>query len=136
MSTDAIYDDFCDKLSAFAGSMSPALPVAFPGVGFNPPSTGYWLELNWIPNQTVNYGLAADAPVLLQGMAQVNVCWRPGPGILGGMALAGQVIAAFPKGTVIGNTVRIYRKGWVGGDIPDPERVMLPVTLMWRGFAA
>lgn len=136
MSDEAIYDDFSAKLSAFAAGLSPALTVSFQGKGYNPPSDGFWLELNWIPNETANYGLADDAPVLLQGIAQVNVCWRPGLGLMPGQALAGQVIAAFPKGTRIANLVRIYRKGWVASVIEDPARVMLPVTIMWRGLDA
>lgn len=134
MSEASIYDDFCTKLSAFAAGVSPALGVAFPGIGFEPPSDGFWLEARWIPNETANYGTANDAPSLMQGLAQVNVCYRPGGGIVDGLALAGEVIAAFGKGTVFDDSVRVYRKPWVADVIEDPERVMHPVTIPWRGF--
>lgn len=133
MSDDLIYDGFCDLLAAFAAQFSPPLSVAYPGIGFTPPSAGQWLELVWIPNETENYGTADDDPSLLQGLAQVNVCYRPGPGIVGGLALAKQVIAAFGKGTEFAG-MRVYRKPWVASVIEDPERVMHPVTIPWRGF--
>ncbi len=133
MSDDLIYDAFCDLVGAFAAQFSPPLQVAFPGVGFKPPTSGQWLELVWIPNETQNYGLGDDGPSLLQGLAQINVCYRPGPGIVGGLALAKQVIAAFGKGTGFAG-MRVYRKPWVASVIEDPERVMHPITIPWRGF--
>lgn len=136
MNDDAIYDDFATKLGTFAAGLSPALPVSYPGVGLTPPKSGFWLELVWIPNETANYGTASDAPSLLQGMAQVNVCYRPGTGIKDGLQLAGAVIQAFGKGTRIADRVRVYRKPWVANVIEDPERVMHPVTIPWRGFNA
>lgn len=134
MNEDAIYDDFCTKVSAFAAGLSPAIPVAFPGIGFTPLASGFWLEVVWIPNETANYGMEDDAPSLLQGMAQVNVCFRPGLGIVGGLQLAGAVVQAFPKGTRLADRVRVYRKPWVANVIEDPERVMHPVTIPWQGF--
>lgn len=136
MNDDAIYDGFATLLSTFAAGRSPALPVLFPGIGAKPPASGFWLELRWIPNEPANYGTANDAPTLLQGLAQVNVCYRPGQGIVDGLELAGAVIAAFPKGTVIAERVRITRRPWVAGAIEDPERVMHPVTIPWQGFNA
>lgn len=133
MSDDEIYDAFCDLLNAFAAQLSPALTIAFPGIGFTPPTSGMWLELVWIPNETQNYGIEDDGPSLLQGLAQVNVCYRPGPGIVDGLAMAKQVIAAFGKGTTFA-TMQVYRKPWVASVIEDPERVMHPVTVPWRGF--
>ena len=136
MSDKDIYVDFCTKLAAFAATFSPDVPVAYPGVGFEPPTSGVWLELQWVPNDTVNYGMANDAPVLRQGMAQVGVCYRPGAGVVSGLTVANAVIAAFPKGTRIANEVRVYRKPWIAAIIQDPERVMHPVTIPWQGFNA
>lgn len=133
MSDSAIYDAFAELLAAFAAQLSPALTVAYPGVGFTPPTAGEWLELVWIPNETQNYGIADDGPSLLQGLAQVNVCYRPGQGIVQGLALCDAVVAAFGKGTEFAQ-MRVYRKPWVALVIQDPERVMHPITIPWRGF--
>lgn len=133
MSDDAIYDDFAGKVGAFAAQFSPPLPVAYPGVNFDPPSSGAWLEVQWFPNETQNYGTADNAPSLLQGFGQVSVCYRPGGGIVSGLALATLIIAAFGKGAVLQN-VRVYRKPWVSNVISDPERISHPITIPWRGF--
>lgn len=133
MSDDAIYDAFAGLVGTFAGQFSPALKVSYPGVGFAPPTAGAWLEVQWFPNQTQNYGLDDDGPSLLQGFGQVSVCYRPGGGIVSGLALARLVTAAFGKGTTFGG-VRVYRKPWVSSVIQDPERIAHPVTIMWHGF--
>lgn len=133
MSNSPVYDDFAEKVSTFAAGLSPPLGVAFPGVGFTPASEGAWLEVRWFPNETQNYGLADDAPSLSQGFGQVSVCYRPGDGIVDGLALADAVIAAFPKGTIL-EDVRVYRKPWVSTVIEQPQLVMHPITIPWRGF--
>lgn len=131
MSDSAIYDAFATKVGEFAAAVG--LQCAFPGVPFEPPASGAWLELQWFPNQTQNYGIADDGPSLLQGFGQLSVCYRPGAGIMAGTARTDQIIAAFSKGTTFAGA-RVYRKPWTNSIIQDPERVMHPVTIMWRGF--
>jgi len=46
-----------------------------------------------------------------------------------------QIIAAFAKGTTFGG-MRVYRKPWASSLIQDPERIMHPVTIRWRGFSS
>lgn len=133
MSDDVIYNDFALKVLAFAAEFSPGMRAGFPGVNFTPPSTGSWLEVRWFPNETQNYGLANDAPALMQGFGQVSVCYRPGGGIVAGLALAKLVIDAFPKGTIF-EDVRVYRKPWVSSVLEQPQMVMHPVSIPWRGF--
>lgn len=135
MSDEAIYDTFAGLVGTFAAGLSPALDVAYPGLKFDPPDTGMWLELTWIPNEPVNYGMANEGPRLLQGLAQVSVCYRPGTGIVDGLRVAGQVITEFEKGTTFAG-VRVERRPWVANVIETPERVAHPVTVPWRGFNA
>lgn len=132
MSTTSAYDAFALQAGAFAAAR--ALPVSFPGLKFDPPDEGQWLEVSWVPGPTQNYGLADNGPSLLQGLAQVSVCERPGAGIARLAELADEVIAAFAKGTEF-DTVRVYRRPYQSGAITDPARVMVPVTIMWQGFA-
>lgn len=131
MTNDAIYDAFAVLVAAFAAA--EGVPCSYPGVGFTPPTEGVWLELQWFPNETQNYGTADAGPSLLQGFAQLSACYRPGAGIGPGNRMADQIIAAFGKGTTFAG-VRVYRKPWVNSVIPDPERIMHPVTIPWRGF--
>lgn len=127
----AIYDDFAVEVSAFAITLSPPLPVSYPGLPFTPPASGYWLEVQWFPNETQNYGIAFDGPSVLRGFGQVSVCTRPGTGLVKPMDLAGLVIETFDKGTRIGDAL-VYRKPWASSVIQDNERLMIPVTIMWQ----
>ncbi|WP_282254151.1 hypothetical protein [Stenotrophomonas sp. PS02299] len=56
-----------------------------------------------------------------------------GQGIMVGTAITDQIIAAFAKGTTFAG-MRVERKPWTSSIIQDPERVMHPVTIPWRGF--
>lgn len=131
MSDTAIYDAFAGLVGAFAASIG--LPCSYPGISFTPPTSGSWLELQWFPNQTQNYGMEDDGPSLMQGFGQLAACYRPGAGIMVGTQLTDQIIAAFAKGTTFAG-MRVYRKPWTSTIIQDPDRDMHPVTIMWRGF--
>lgn len=131
MSTAAVYDAFAALVGAFVAS--EGLPCSYPGVGFHPPTSGLWLELQWFPNETQGYGLGDGDSSLLQGFAQLSVCHPPGQGLAPGAALTDRVIAAFAKGTTFAG-VRVYRKPWVNSVISDPERIMHPITIPYRGF--
>lgn len=133
MSDTAIYDAFAGLVGEFAGAIN--LPCAYPGRGFTPPTQGPWLELQWFPNQTQNYGMDDDGPSLLQGFGQLSTCYRPGGGIIVGTTITDQIIAALAKGTTFAR-VRVYRKPWTSSIIQDPERIIHPVTIPWRGFVS
>lgn len=130
MSTTAAYDAFC----ALAGTFGQAqgLLVSSPGIGFRPPAQGLWLEVTWVPNATQNYGMSDDGPSLHRGLAQISVCGRPGAGIMPLTQVADAAIAAFRKGTTFGG-MRVYRKPYQSAPIEQPERLMVPVTIMWQG---
>ncbi|WP_236546071.1 phage tail terminator-like protein [Stenotrophomonas sp. 364] len=110
---------------------------SYPGQGFTPPTGNgaRWLELQWFPNRTENYGIEDDGPFLMQGFGQLSACYRPGQGIMVGTAITDQIIAAFAKGTTFAG-MRVERKPWTSRIIQDPERVMHPVTIPWRGFCS
>lgn len=135
MSDTAIYDAFAALVEQFAAAQ--ALPCSYPGLSFTPPAgkDARWLELQWFTNQTQNYGLADDGPSLLQGFGQLSACYRPGKGIMVGTAVTDQIIVAFAKGTAFGG-VSVYRRPWASSLIQDPERIMHPVTIPWRGFVS
>lgn len=133
MSDTAIYDAFAGLVGEFVAAIG--LPCSYPGLGFTPPANGPWLELQWFPNQTQNYGMGDDGPSLLQGFGQLSACYRPGGGIIVGTTITDQIIVAFAKGTAFAG-VRVYRKPWTSSIIQDPERIMHPVTIPWRGFVS
>jgi len=133
MSDTEIYDTFAGLVGAFAAAQN--LPCSYPALGFKPPATGAWLELQWFQNETQNYGLADDGPSLKQGFGQLSACYRPGQGIMVGTRITDEIIAAFAKGTTFAG-MRVYRKPWTSALIQDPERIMHPVTIRWRGFVS
>jgi hypothetical protein len=133
MSQSAIYDLFADRVADFAAQLSPALPVAYPGVPFIPPASGRWLEVRWFPNETQTYAMQDTSPaVVLSGIGQVTVCERPGAGIVEGQEIAAEVVDYFAKGTSFG-VARVERQPWVSSVLQEPDRTMYPVTIRWRG---
>lgn len=134
MSQNSIYDAFAARVSAFAASLTPALPVAFPGVPFTPPATGRWLEVRWFPNETTTYAIQDDPPcIVFAGMGQISVCERVGAG-LAGLSVANAAVEYFPKGTLLG-VGRVEVQPWVSNVIQEPDRIAYPVTVRWRGVA-
>ncbi|HDS1580483.1 TPA: hypothetical protein QEL15_002575 [Stenotrophomonas maltophilia] len=135
MSDTEIYDAFATLVGQFATAQS--LTCSYPGKGFSPPTGNgaRWLELQWFPNRTENYGMGDDGPFLMQGFGQLSACYRPGQGIMVGTRITDQIIAAFAKGTAFGG-VSVQRRPWTSSLIQDPERIMHPVTIPWRGFVS
>lgn len=129
----AVYDAFAAQLANFASSLSPPVPVLYPGVNAVPPDDGTWLEASYFPNETVNYGTPDNGPFLYQGILQVSVCERPGSGIVDGLSIADAVVAAFKKGTVIG-PASIQREPWVSNVLIEDDRLMFPVSIPYRAF--
>lgn len=81
MSDTEIYDAFAGPAASLASASR--LPCSHPGLGFQPRASGAWLELQWFPEETQNYGLADGGPSLMQGFGQLSACYRPGQGRMG-----------------------------------------------------
>jgi len=124
-----IANAFKALLATFATSQS--VTVAWPGVPFNPPETGSWLEMAWFPNETVNLSLGNDGSQY-RGFGQVSCCCRPGAGDGVALALADAVIDAFPKGTALG-IAKVERKPWASTVLYAPDRLSVPVTVRYQG---
>lgn len=125
----AIYTAFADRVGTFAAAR--ALPVAWPGVHFTPPETGAWLEVKFVPNETRDLGLGTDF-MQARGFGQVTCYARPGAGIVDPLTLAGEVIAAFPKGTPLG-AATVERQPWVSSVLTAPDLVLAYVTIRYSG---
>jgi hypothetical protein len=126
-----IYESLIELLQAFVLDRSPELPVAYPGVTFTPPDNGQWLEVRMFPNETQNYGLANTGVFIHRGFMQVTVCERPGGGITAGLALAGEVVDAFDKGTEASPAL-VTRRPWISSVLSQPDRTMYPVTIPYE----
>lgn len=128
-----VWEGFAAILEPWA--VSKGFPVKWPDRGFNPPNSGVWLEVQWIPNETQNYGMANSGPFILQGLAQVTVRSRPGPGASPSLTVADEVIDLYAKGTLLHGVVRVYRSPWLSSVEETPSQTAKHVTVPWRGSA-
>lgn len=116
--------------------LNPVLPVAYPGLAFTPPA-GPYLRVDFIPNRTDNIGLANDASARHQGILQVMAIHPVGQGVIKATNTGGFVTAHFAKGTILygsGVKLKIYAKPSVGSPIIEPDKINVPVTILWRSF--
>lgn len=123
-------------LEAFLTAVSGAAlgyPIGWPGLTFNPPATGIWLEVSHMPNEGVQDGVSNDADVVPQGMFQIIAATRPGSGALGITGVADTIVAAFPKGTVLADPVRITRAPYQSPRVDEEDRIYIPVTIQYSG---
>ena len=127
--TTDIYDAFAELAGEFAADK--VLPIAYPGISFTPPASGMWLELRPFWNDGENYGLADDGPTSEQGFFRLMACSRVGAGINDVQDLAEDIVAAFPKGTMLAKA-RVERMPTMSGPIQDDDRTTIPVTIRWR----
>ncbi|MET3352375.1 UNVERIFIED_ORG: hypothetical protein ABID33_000258 [Xanthobacter viscosus] len=118
--------------------LTPARPIAWPGVPFSPTVGVPFLSATHLPNTTSATGLAFDAGREFRGLFQVSVFWQPGKGIIEPLDLAGQVAGHFERGTRIarhGRMVEVNRPPDVAPPIEQPDWVQVPVTIRWRCVA-
>lgn len=123
-----IYNALAPLVTTFAAAQS--VPVAYPGITFEPPTTGEWLELLMFWNGNEEYGMAAAGPAVARGFARVLVHSRPGQGINDAAALAEALIDAIPKGTQIGPAL-VERTPAMTGPITDGARIFHTITFRW-----
>ena len=116
--SDAIHADFT------------ALPVAYPGVNFTPPTSGQWLEVAVFRNPEANQPIANRRGVE-QGILQIVLCGRAGIGVRALLPLMNQVRALYPKGRAFASGHRIVDNANVLSPQIENDRLMLPVSMSY-----
>ena len=106
------------------------LPIAYPSITFNPPDSGNWLELSFMPNTGINQGIESGT-VLKQGLLQVNIAGKPNGGLLPLEAIADTVAALFTQNSTLSGNVRISRTPYTTDIISLDDRQLLPLTIMY-----
>lgn len=91
-------------------------PIAWPGVNFTPPDSGYWLQVTLFQNEGQQPGLPNDSEYMPEGIIQVEAFGRPGVGYVGLDAVAEEVIDAMPAGSTLEGNLRILRKPYRTGE--------------------
>lgn len=107
-----------DALLARLGALvtTPVCSFAWPSVEFTPAVGVPYLEPQVMPNRTDEAGLGVGVAERHFGLFQVTVYAPGNEGAAAGSELADQVIAHFPRGTVIaGSGVRVRIGAFNGG---------------------
>lgn len=113
-----------DYVASVAG-----LPVAFPGVPFNPPADGRYLEVLHIPNDPTNYDWM-DYSVTSRGLLQINIHWSRNVGIVAANDYARQLSESFKKSTVISNSIIVDAPPSIGSWVDD----FVPFRISYRSI--
>jgi hypothetical protein len=122
-----------EALLTHLSTMSNGIPIAWPGVNFTPPDSGFWLQPRHFPNETVNIAWGNDSKNEYLGFLQVGVYGRPGQGIVGMSDLAEDVIAHFPKGLELAG-VRVRKRPHQSPPVDDDDKMFIPVTIHYLGI--
>jgi hypothetical protein len=118
-------------------TLSPALPVAWPGEAFNPPLSGY-LRMTWIPNMNRRLFMRGSDPHQRLSLLQVDVFAKKNQPATVAIEIAGQVAAHFPadlRMAAYGVTARVTKAPEVAQPIEGDTHLMVPVTVSIQTIA-
>lgn len=114
---------------------SPAIPMAFPGMGFEPVAGVPYIEVSHLPNTTISPFVASSGK-RLRGIHQVTVVYPTGEGVVPAYDLAGEIVTHFQKGTFIYGDVdgtrqriQILTAPSVAPHLLDGSWVRVPVSI-------
>lgn len=131
MSTTAILVSFLDAMELFASDNS--LPMARPGMVFDPPDSGIWIEALSFPGEPRDPVWDNDGCSEARGFFQVAVYYRPTMGQVKPSEVADNIIEFFGKGTPLAG-VRVYKKPWQSPAVTDEDKLFIPVTIPYSGL--
>lgn len=97
-----IWNGFCAVIDSYASAHSPALPVAYEGIDFDPPDNGIWLSVRPHWSGGADLGMEAGSDAYDMGVIAVLVYGRQGVGIQDMQGVAEDVQALFPIRSVFG----------------------------------
>lgn len=131
MSQETIRKAFETRLKAWADAQTPAIPVAWPNVAFNPPA-GRYLRAFVLPARTEYLSLDGICRTW-RGILQANFCMPIGTGAGTVESLITSFAAAFDT-SFSQDGLRIYLLGplCAAPAINDPDRYVVPVSASYR----
>lgn len=123
------------KIAAYAASLSPALPVAYEGVPFTPPTNGSGYLQPFLLANTVTNVTTDGKRLRTRGNFQIN-CWVPdGTGSKKVEDLANAVAALYPTLPKTG-TVSIESPPQTSAAFTNASWRVITVTVSYRQEAA
>lgn len=129
-------------------TMSPALPISYPGVGFEPPTDGSpWLRATLMKGDPLSLSVNFSGSSKYVGLLQVDLFAPPQTSLLTMTATIGPVVTAFKRGTQMeqdGFVIKINDAPSVGdlvnekpsGSVTLTRWLMLPVRVRWLCLAS
>ena len=121
-------------LATFAAAQSPVISIAQPNVVFTPQAQETFLEPFILPAQTVNVGISDQSSTEIPGIFQVTIVAPSGGGIMNAMRIAGSLVEAFERDTVLlrdGVTVKVDGRPTISPSLQESERLRLPVRVRY-----
>lgn len=116
-------------LAMFQRVQALGLPTAYLGTKFNPPSSGQWLELIFLPNDNMASPVNANSTPMKRGIFRVNVCNRQNTGIIPLTITAESVKAAFPIASAIMPGIKVSAWPVIKETLTDDGIMRIPVTV-------
>ena len=137
MSDSDIADALFEHLNTL--NLSPALPIAWPGRSFNPPTSGAWLRVSFLPGQTTAFAVGHEDSEDHRGLLQVSVFAPADAGQFVALGLADRIRAHFRRGTRLdtedGIAVRVSSPPYLSPPIDEPNWVQVAVSVPYLAFA-
>lgn len=118
-----------------AVNMSLGLKVVLPREVFKPAHNQIYLEVQWLPNETLELYVGKDAPAWYRGLLQITVCTPAETSIIDASVVADEVISFWEKGDVIDAgdfSIKITRRPWPAPSLKDGDWDRLPITIDYR----
>lgn len=133
MSNLIVKTAFTSRLSTWAASLSPALPVAYENNPFIPPTTAYG-ACYLLTADTVSYTLD-QTHRQLKGLFQINLFEEVGRGMGRLFDWAASLETLFPCATPLtqsGLKIYITQPMSLGSSVQDGSHLMLPVSFQYQ----
>ena len=131
MSQETIRKAFETRLKAWADAQTPAIPVAWPNVAFNPPA-GRYIRAFTLPSKTQFLSLDGLCKEW-RGILQANFCMPLGTGAGTVQGLITSLGAAFSQSfTQDGLRIFLLSPFSAAPAFPDGDRYVVPVSATYR----
>lgn len=121
-----------------AMNMSLGLKVVLPRESYQPTKDETFLDVSWLPNETVAQFVGHDTPDWYQGFLQVAVMTPENTSLVDASSVADEVISYWTKGTVIdggGFRIKINRSPWPAPSFKDESWDRLPISIPYQIMA-
>lgn len=121
-----------------AMNMSLGLKVVLPRETYQPGKDETYLDIAWLPNETVAPFVGHDTPNWYQGILQVAVMTPENTSLVDAASVVDEVVSYWTKGTVVhgdGFKIKINREPWPAPSFKDEGWDRLPLSISYQIMA-